>query len=127
MDRHRDIGDDVVLYVCGQAFVGNRGALAAASPYLGSVLAAAPSSAHVTLPPLVPPDVFSALMAGVADAASLRRTLTEANVEQVTNFAITHFAASNISKVARRPSSRMNDAKVKRYLIGKKYNNGLLD
>ena len=93
MDRRDD--DEVVLYLCGQACVGNRGALAAASPYLGSVLAAAPSSAHVTLPPLVPPDVFSALVAGVADAPSLRRTLTEANVEQVMNFAITHFAASN--------------------------------
>ena len=74
---------DVVLYVCGQAFVANRSAVAAASPYLGSVLASAPSSTHVTLPPLVPPDVFSALMAAVADMASLRRALTETNVEQV--------------------------------------------
>ena len=81
MDNHRD----VVLYVCGQAFVANRIAVSAASPYLGSVLAAAPSSTHVTLPPLVPPDVFSALMAGVGDMASLRRALTETNVEQVVN------------------------------------------
>ena len=81
MDNHRD----VVLYVCGQAFVANRIAVSAASPYLGSVLAAAPSSTHVTLPPLVPPDVFSALMAGVGDMASLRRALTETNVEQVMN------------------------------------------
>ena len=41
MDRRRDNDGDVVLYVCGHAFVGSRGALAAASPYLGSVLAAA--------------------------------------------------------------------------------------
>ena len=76
-------GGDVVFYVGGQAFVANRSAVAAASPYLGSVLMAAPSTAHVTLPPLVPPDVFSALMAGVADKATLRRALTDTNVEQV--------------------------------------------
>ena len=90
---------DVILYVSGQAFVANRSAVAAASPYLGSVLASAPSSAHVTLPPIVPPDAFSVLISGVSDMASLRRALTETNVEQVVN--ITKSTALFIQSFAR--------------------------